>query len=135
MSAISHTLDIILRLIDNRLYRENPPVKANNKKAKQTSTKAALQKSAPDNRRGTRRSTRGQKIEESEPEPEFETPPITPGVQWEPVCITQQEWEEFASLFRRSKHPDEKALHNLVNDDILPKVLGDFKVCPWRYYH
>ncbi|KAF9080922.1 hypothetical protein BGX23_001509 [Mortierella sp. AD031] len=110
---------------DNRLYRENPPV--NDKKSKQTATKAAQQKTAPDNRRGTRRSARGQKVEESEPEPEFETPPITPGVEWEPVCITQQEWEDFAELFQRSKHPDEKALHNLINDDILPKVLGDFK--------
>ncbi|KAG0063536.1 hypothetical protein BGZ89_009814 [Linnemannia elongata] len=114
---------------DNRLYRENPPVKANNKKAKQAAAKVAQQKPVPDNRRGTRRSTRGQKVEESEPEPEpeFETPPITPGVQWEPVCITQQEWEDFANLFHRSKHPDEKALHNLINDDILPKILGEFK--------
>ncbi|KAF9911033.1 hypothetical protein EC991_004905 [Linnemannia zychae] len=115
---------------DNRLYRENPPVKAKDKKSKQAAaTKAAAQQKTAvvDNRRGTRRSTRGQKVEESEPEPEFETPPITPGVQWEPVCITQQEWEDFANLFRRSKHPDEKALHNLINDDILPKVLGDFK--------
>ncbi|KAI1311556.1 hypothetical protein EDD11_003438 [Mortierella claussenii] len=81
-------------------------------------------------RRGTRRSARGQKAQESpelEPESEFETPPITPGVEWEPVCISQQEWEDFARLFRRSKHPDEKALHSLVNNDILPKVLSDFK--------
>ncbi|KAF9934992.1 hypothetical protein FBU30_009415 [Linnemannia zychae] len=112
---------------DNRLYRENPPVKANSKKSKQIATKAAQQNPTPDIRRGTRRSTRGQKVEEPEPEPEFETPPITPGVQWEPVCITQQEWEDFADLFRRSKHPDEKALHSLINIDILPKVLGDFK--------
>ncbi|KAF9300608.1 hypothetical protein BGZ74_007691 [Mortierella antarctica] len=86
---------------------------------------------APEPRRGTRRSERGQKAEAPSPaelEPEFEPPPITPGVEWEPVCITRQEWEEFATTFKRSKHPDEKALHSFINNDILPKVLEDMKV-------
>ncbi|KAG0206086.1 hypothetical protein BGX28_002445 [Mortierella sp. GBA30] len=116
------------RASDNRLYRENPPPKKNVKTSKQPAPSSKV-KPTPAARRGTRRSTRGQKVEDS-PEPEeeeFETPPITPGVEWEPVCITQHEWEEFANLFRRSKHPDEKALHVLINHDILPKVLGDFK--------
>ncbi|KAF9198169.1 hypothetical protein BGZ49_001099 [Haplosporangium sp. Z 27] len=114
---------------DNRLYRENPPPKKNPKSTKQAAA-PPKPKPTPASRRGTRRSTRGHKGEESpEPdaEPEFETPPITPGIDWEPVCISQVEWEEFATLFRRSKHPDEKALHALINNDILPKVLGDFK--------
>ncbi|KAF9116445.1 hypothetical protein BGX27_002477 [Mortierella sp. AM989] len=116
---------------DNRLYRENPPPKKNNKSTKQaTAPPLPKPKPVPAPRRGTRRSMRGHKAEESpepEQEQEFETPPITPGVEWEPVCISQLEWEEFAKLFQRSKHPDEKALHALVNRDILPKVLGDFK--------
>ncbi|KAF9197076.1 hypothetical protein BGZ50_000026 [Haplosporangium sp. Z 11] len=114
---------------DNRLYRENPPTKKSIKKTKQAPA-PPTPKSVPPLRRGTRRSTRGHKSEpspEPEPSPEFETPPITPGVEWEPVCITQQEWEEFANVFQRSKHADEKALHSIVNNDILPKVLGDFK--------
>ncbi|KAF8941584.1 hypothetical protein EDD21DRAFT_138530 [Dissophora ornata] len=114
---------------DNRLYRENPPHKNNAKTSKQAPPPPKTT-SVPSPRRGTRRSTRGQKTDDS-PEPEleseFETPPITPGVAWEPVCITKHEWEEFSKLFRRSKHPDEKALHKFVNNDILPKVLGDFK--------
>ncbi|KAG0288494.1 hypothetical protein BGZ98_004249, partial [Dissophora globulifera] len=115
---------------DNRLYRENPPPpKVNSRSAKQ-SAPAPKVKAAPAPRRGTRRSTRGQRSADSpepDPEPGFETPPITPGVEWEPVCITKQDWEEFSGLFQRSKHPDEKALHSFINRDILPKVLGDFK--------
>ncbi|KAF9996503.1 hypothetical protein BGZ79_009755 [Entomortierella chlamydospora] len=114
---------------DNRLYRENPPPKKNPKSTKRTAA-PPKPKPAPEPRRGTRRSTRGQKAEDSpepEQEPEFETPPITPGIEWEPVCISQLEWEEFAKIFQRSKHPDERALHALINNDILPKVLGDFK--------
>ncbi|KAF9433136.1 hypothetical protein BGZ76_009836 [Entomortierella beljakovae] len=127
------SLDRIYWLFDdNRLYRENPPPRKNTKSTKQSpaSAKPKPAPPVPATRRGTRRSTRGQKQEdspESEPEPEFETPPITPGIEWEPVCISQIDWEEFANLFQRSKNADEKALHALINNDILPKVLGDFK--------
>ena len=112
---------------DNRLYRENPPPKRVTKSTKQAAPPPKV-KAAPVARRGTRRSTRGQKeaSPESEVESDFETPPLTPGVEWEPICITRQEWEEFGNLFRRSKHPYEKALHALISNDILPKVLGDF---------
>ncbi|KAF9382156.1 hypothetical protein CPB97_007324 [Podila verticillata] len=112
---------------DNRLYRENPPPKRTTKKSKPAPPPPL--KVAPEPRRGTRRSERGQKAEapSAEPEPEFEPPPITPGVEWEPVCITRQEWEEFATTFKRSKHPDEKALHSFINNDILPKVLEDIR--------
>ncbi|ORZ04388.1 hypothetical protein BCR41DRAFT_401061 [Lobosporangium transversale] len=118
---------------DNRLYRENPLPKKNTKATEQPivpSKAKAKVKTAVELRRGTRRSTRGQRAEEilePEPEPEFETPPITPGVQWEPICITKEEWEDFAKIFHRSKHSDEKALYALINNDILPKVLSDFR--------
>ncbi|KAF9158153.1 hypothetical protein DFQ26_007932 [Actinomortierella ambigua] len=112
---------------DNRLYRENPPPppKASKKKAP-ASTPAKVSKPVP--RQGTRRSTRAQKdlIEpENDVEPEFIPPPTTEGVDWEPLCVTRQEWEEFAAVFKRSKHPEEKALYTVVNYDILPKVLED----------
>ncbi|KAG0239693.1 hypothetical protein BGX31_002544 [Mortierella sp. GBA43] len=115
--------------LDNRLYRENPPPKKNTKTTKQAPPPSKA-KAAPPPRRGTRRSTRGRKVEDSseaESEAEFETPPITPGVEWEPVCITQLDWEEFAKVFTRSKHPSERALHALINHDILPKIVRDFK--------
>ncbi|KAG0098008.1 hypothetical protein BGZ93_001390 [Podila epicladia] len=110
------------------LYRENPPPKRTTKKSKPAPPPPP--KAAPEPRRGIRRSERGQKAEAPSPvemELEFEPPPITPGVEWEPVCITRQEWEEFATTFKRSKHPDEKALHSFINNDILPKVLEDMK--------
>ncbi|KAF9579084.1 hypothetical protein BGW38_004814, partial [Lunasporangiospora selenospora] len=116
---------------DNRLFRENPLPKKNtasNKQQQQAAAKKAAASAPPPPRRGTRRSERGRNGSVSqEQEPGFETPPITPGVQWEPVCITREEWTDFANLFKRSKHPDEKALHILINSDILPKVLEDFK--------
>ncbi|KAF9974360.1 hypothetical protein BGZ73_002246 [Actinomortierella ambigua] len=112
---------------DNRLYRENPPLppKASKKKAP---VAAPVKSTKPAPRQGTRRSTRGQKdAAEPEPEPELEfvPPPTTEGVDWEPLCVTRQEWEEFAVVFKRSKHPAEKALYTLVNNDILPKVVED----------
>ncbi|KAF9936497.1 hypothetical protein BGZ67_002266 [Mortierella alpina] len=105
----------------------NPPPKRITKSTKQAAPPPKV-KAAHVARRGTRRSTRGQKeaSPESEVESDFETPPLTPGVEWEPICITRQEWEEFGNLFRRSKNPYEKALHSLISNDILPKVLGDF---------
>ncbi|GJJ69678.1 hypothetical protein EMPS_02026 [Entomortierella parvispora] len=114
---------------DNRLYRENPPPKKVTKKSKQP-VAPPKPKPKPVARRGTRRSgrhnTEPSPEPEPEPEPEHETPPVTPGVEWEPVCITRQDWEEFANVFKRSKHPDEKALHTLINNDVLPKVLDEF---------
>ncbi|KAF9426364.1 hypothetical protein BGZ94_006626 [Podila epigama] len=123
---------------DNRLYRENPEPKATSKKSKAASTSQAASrpKKEAEPRQGTRRSGRGQKAESTEgsakkatkapePEPEFESPPITPGVIWEPVCINRLDWEQFAPVFQRSKHPDEKALYAFINNDILPKVLED----------
>ncbi|KAG0237122.1 hypothetical protein BGW42_001698 [Actinomortierella wolfii] len=112
---------------DNRLFRENPPPPPKSSK-KKTPTSAQTKPSRPAPRQGTRRSTRGQK-EQIDPDPEqeedFVPPPTTEGVDWEPLCITRQEWEEFAPVFKRSKHPAEKALYTLVNNDILPKVLED----------
>lgn len=122
---------VLPRFVDNRLYRENPPPKKVTKKTKQLAA-PPQPKPKPVARQGTRRSGRHnvEASPEPEPEPEHETPPVTPGVEWEPVCITRQDWEEFANVFRRSKHPDEKALHTLINNDVLPKVLDEFMV--WK---
>ncbi|KAG0051855.1 hypothetical protein BGZ83_003256 [Gryganskiella cystojenkinii] len=113
---------------DNRVYRENPQPKKNTRKPKPSMPPPPKPKAAPEPRRGTRRSGRHnlEASPEPEPEPEHETPPITPGVEWEPVCITRQDWEEFANIFKRSKHPDEKALHTYINQ-VLPEVLEVFK--------
>ncbi|KAG0364039.1 hypothetical protein BGZ54_007899 [Gamsiella multidivaricata] len=120
--------EVAVEWVNNRLYRENPPPRKHNKPTKPAPPPPKV-KAVSEPRRGTRRSTRGQKVEDSpdsEPEPEFETPPITLGVEWEPICITQHDWEEFAKAFKRSKDSTEKALYKLINEDILPKVLGDF---------
>lgn len=56
-------------------------------------------------------------IKEEKQEPDW--------VEFETVAVTRAEWEWISTRFARSKHPDEKALHQLLKEDILPKVMAD----------
>lgn len=40
--------------------------------------------------------------------------------EWSVVCISYEEWKEFTESFRRSKHPDEKAFHGHLTENLLP---------------
>ncbi|KDN36356.1 hypothetical protein K437DRAFT_265316 [Tilletiaria anomala UBC 951] len=50
----------------------------------------------------------------------------TDWIEFQAVCVTRQEWEEFAVKFAKSRHPDEKALHELLHESVLEKVFSDF---------
>ncbi|CAO1623486.1 unnamed protein product [Parajaminaea phylloscopi] len=46
-------------------------------------------------------------------------------VEYETLAVTRMEWESIGQRFAKSKHPDEKALHEVLRDDVCPRVLSD----------
>lgn len=45
-------------------------------------------------------------------------------VEFEAIVVTRQEWLEFAKRFARSKDPNEKNLHQFINNEVLNQVLA-----------
>lgn len=46
-------------------------------------------------------------------------------VEFEAIAVERVEWEWMATRFAKSRHPDEKALHVLLRETVLPKVMAD----------
>ncbi|CDR99043.1 uncharacterized protein SPSC_01723 [Sporisorium scitamineum] len=45
-------------------------------------------------------------------------------VEFETIVVTRQEWLDFAKRFAKSKDPNEKNLHQFINNEILDQVLA-----------
>lgn len=43
--------------------------------------------------------------------------------EFETICITRHEWQAFVDRFAKSKHPDERNMHNYISKEILPPIL------------
>ncbi|KAI9775647.1 MAG: hypothetical protein M1839_000972 [Geoglossum umbratile] len=110
-------------LDDNRLYRRTDPppqtqpapkLKKNSKKAK-----AAARASK---RRKVSGAVVTEDLEEEEPV-EAEVEGVDDGfggMKWECVAVTLEQYKEFVESIRRSRHPDEKGLHDALVADVLP---------------
>lgn len=57
-----------------------------------------------------------------EDDDEYETA-MANWIEFETICVTRSEWEAFAERYAQSKHPDERALHNYINKEVLPPIL------------
>lgn len=53
---------------------------------------------------------------------------------WQLVCLTKEDWEEFPKQFEKSKHPDEKHFYKFLVEHALPKVLEALQVCCIRFF-
>ena len=69
---------------------------------------------------GTRDEAQG--TAETKVDPDEET-----WLEYEVIAITKAEWEEIGTRFAKSKDADEKALHKLLKEDIVPRVLQDIE--------
>ncbi|CAD6884464.1 unnamed protein product [Tilletia caries] len=65
-------------------------------------------------------------LEELEDEEDEYEPVAADFVEFEALCVTKAEWEAFGSRFAGSRNKNEKALHAVLNDTILPRILEDF---------
>ncbi|KAH0544978.1 hypothetical protein FGG08_000904 [Glutinoglossum americanum] len=112
-------------LDDNRLYRRTDPPspslpapkpKKNSKKAKaaaRASKRRKVSGGAPENRDGLGEEDLGG-AEVEEVDDGFG------GMKWECVAVTLEQFKEFVESIRRSRHPDEKELHDVLVADVLP---------------
>ncbi|CAO1628653.1 unnamed protein product [Jaminaea pallidilutea] len=48
-------------------------------------------------------------------------------IEFETIAVTRSEWEAMQTRFAKSKHPDEKALHNYLRDEIIPRIITEFE--------
>ncbi|ORY13759.1 hypothetical protein BCR34DRAFT_480526 [Clohesyomyces aquaticus] len=117
----------IFVLDDNRLYRRtDPPPPAPPPKAKS--------KAKPRKSRGTRSSKR-RKTSTPDPEEavgeEEENTVVAPeekeddgfgGMKWECLCITLDDYQEYMNSIRRSRDPNEKALFERIEEDVIPVI-------------
>lgn len=121
-------------LDDNRFYRRTEPALPPVPKAK---PKANTQKAIAARRRASKR----RKIESETPEPEggsenleVENGPVDDkprdpsqidtfgGFKWECLAITLKDYEELCQSFARSKDPNEKALKERIEDEVIPII-------------
>ncbi|KAE8271887.1 hypothetical protein A4X09_0g458 [Tilletia walkeri] len=65
-------------------------------------------------------------LEEIEDEEDEYEPVAADFVEFEALCVTKAEWEAFGGRFAGSRNKNEKALHTVLNDTILPRILEDF---------
>ncbi|KAH0558720.1 hypothetical protein GP486_004635 [Trichoglossum hirsutum] len=112
-------------LDDNRLYRRTDPpppplqapkLKKNSKKAKaaaRASKRRKVSESAPE--KGGDLGEEGLAgAEAGDADDNFG------GMKWECVAVTLEQFREFIESVRRSRHPDEKELHDVLVADVLP---------------
>ncbi|SPO25110.1 uncharacterized protein UTRI_02789_B [Ustilago trichophora] len=67
--------------------------------------------------------------EDDEPQEDQEDEKATPSdqdqwIEFETIVVTRQEWIDFAKRFAKSKDPNEKNLHQFINNEILEQVLA-----------
>jgi hypothetical protein len=48
-------------------------------------------------------------------------------IEFETLAVTKQEWLAMSTRFAKSKHPDEKGLHQFLQGEVLPKVMADIE--------
>ena len=41
---------------------------------------------------------------------------------WSVICSTEEEWQQLAESFKRSKHRDEKLLYETLSVDFVPEI-------------
>ena len=46
------------------------------------------------------------------------------GMKWECLCITMEEYQTFLDTIRRSKDPNEKAMFQRLEKDVIPIIAG-----------
>ncbi|CAG8576263.1 9251_t:CDS:10 [Cetraspora pellucida] len=49
---------------------------------------------------------------------------ITESTNWETICVTIAEWEEFPKRFEKTRNVREKEFYKLLTEDLLPKILA-----------
>ncbi|KAJ4353383.1 uncharacterized protein N0V89_005112 [Didymosphaeria variabile] len=113
-------------LDDMRMYRRTDPPPPPPPKAK---TKAKARKSRS-SRGSKRRKTSTPEPEEPEEVDEATELPLDAepeddgfgGMKWECVCITYEDYQDFLTGIRKSRHPDEKQLYKDIEADIIPEL-------------
>lgn len=68
-----------------------------------------------------------EKEEEKEKEQPVKEEEEEEWIEFETIAVTKQEWEAISLQFAKSKHPDEKSLHQLIKQEVLPKVMADLE--------
>lgn len=115
-------------LDDDRLYRRtDPPLPSTPSKAK---SKARPKKGKA--RRGNKRrklstptpDSPGDDEEDTIIEHEESQDDGLGGMKWECLCITMEEYRNFLDIIRRSKDPNEKAMFQRLEKDVIPIIAG-----------
>ncbi|CAO3587109.1 unnamed protein product [Absidia cylindrospora] len=81
-------------------------------------------KSIPQSTRRNLRSSRGISTAASEPDENLEEEEDEEEwVPWKLVCMTVDEWQRFPQKYAKSNHTQDQQFHQLLIDDVLPKVI------------
>ena len=108
---------------DDRLYRRtDPPLLPSPSKAK---SKARPKKGKTRRRNKLSTSTPDSPGDDEEDITiEHEAQDDLEGMKWECLCITMEEYQTFLDTIRRSKDPNEKAMFQRLEKDVIPIIAG-----------
>lgn len=61
-------------------------------------------------------------------EEDEELPPLPEGfIEWETICITLEEWENFPEQFEKATHYAEKSLYKVLTQSIVPAITAELR--------
>jgi hypothetical protein len=61
-------------------------------------------------------------------EEDEELPPLPEGfIEWETICITLEEWENFPEQFEKATHYAEKSLYKVLTQTIVPAITAELR--------
>lgn len=117
-------------LDDNRLYRRtdpSPPLppapkpKANSKKGKAAARASKRRRTREQEEFANDADGESPTVEDEEIAPKEEDDGLG-GRKWECIAITLSDYQDFLESIRKSRDPDEKALHQRITEDVLPVI-------------
>ncbi|KAG2036286.1 hypothetical protein BDR03DRAFT_866433 [Suillus americanus] len=50
-------------------------------------------------------------------------------IEWETICITLEEWENFPEQFEKATHYAEKSLYKVLTQSIVPAITAELRAC------
>ncbi|KAJ2918442.1 hypothetical protein MD484_g1915, partial [Candolleomyces efflorescens] len=91
-----------------------------------SSKDAEEEEEEPEEEKPAKPSAKDQLEDEERDEPQNEPNPSS-FIEWETLCVTIVEWEQFPERFAKSTYYAEKAFYKLLTTVIVPQVVGELK--------
>ena len=98
------------------MYKEEPP-KLNDEHYRKKKEKDRKKKKKDKKKKKKHKKSRRDSISSDEE---------VPNSKWSVACLTQQDWEDLAAKYKKSKNKHDKELYETLNENFLPEIVKMF---------